>query len=101
MSRVHVFADEAGNFDFSTHRGASRYFILTTVTMGDWRAGDALLNLRRQLAWEGIEQATDDFHATEEKQVVRDRVFAALAPWEFRVDATILEKAKARPPSCG
>ncbi len=97
MNRIYVFADEAGNFDFSAGRGASRYFILTTVTMGEFAVGDALLELRRQLAWEGIEQATHDFHATEEKQAVRDRVFAALAPWDFRIDATILEKRKARP----
>lgn len=97
MSRIHVFADEAGNFDFSATHGASRYFILTTVTVEDWAVGDALLTLRRQLAWEGIEQATDDFHATEEKQVVRDRVFAALAPWDFRIDATILDKPKTKP----
>jgi hypothetical protein len=97
MARVHVFADEAGDFNFSNARGASRFFILTTVTMGDWGAGDALLSLRRQLAWEGIEQASTDFHATEEAQAVRDRAFAALAPWEFRVDATILEKCKAQP----
>ena len=57
MARIHVFADEAGNFDFSSRSGASRYFILTTVTIGDFGAGDALLALRRQLAWEGEPQA--------------------------------------------
>lgn len=59
--------------------------------------GDALLVLRRQLAWEGVEQASDDFHATEETQAIRDRVFAALVPPTFRIDATILEKRKAQP----
>lgn len=97
MSRVHVFADEAGNFDFSAKPGASRYFILTTVTMGDFGAGDALLSLRRQLAWEGHHQGTDHFHATEELQSVRDRVFAELANWDVRVDCTILDKPKAAP----
>ena len=97
MARIHVFADEAGNFDFSSKSGASRYFILTTVTMEDFRVGDALLALRRQLAWEGHHQHTDDFHATEELQSVRDRVFAELANWDFRVDSTILEKRKAQP----
>ncbi|MGH2632508.1 MAG: DUF3800 domain-containing protein [Tepidiformaceae bacterium] len=97
MARVHVFADEAGNFDFSSKAGASRYFILTTVTMDNFRAGDALLSLRRQLAWEGVSSGTDDFHATEELQLVRDRVFAELSNWDVRVDSTILEKAKAAP----
>jgi hypothetical protein len=97
VARVHVFADEAGNFDFSSKAGATKYFILTTVTMEDFRPGDALLALRRQLAWEGHHQGTDDFHATEELQSVRDRVFAELAKWDFRVDSTILEKRKAQP----
>lgn len=94
MTRVHVFADEAGNFDFSRKEGASRYFILTTVTMADFGAGDAVLALRRQLAWEGHQQGTNDFHATEELQSVRDRVFAELAKWDFRIDCTILDKPK-------
>jgi hypothetical protein len=33
MSTVYLFGDEAGNFDFSDGLGASRYFILATVTM--------------------------------------------------------------------
>ena len=97
MARIHVFADEAGNFDFSAKPGASRYFILTTVAMGDFGAGDALLALRRQLAWEGHDQGTNDFHATEELQSVRDRVFAVLATWDVRIDCTILDKIKTAP----
>lgn len=38
MARVHVFADEAGDFNLSDGRGASRYFILPTVTVEDWGA---------------------------------------------------------------
>lgn len=94
--RVFVFADEAGNFDFRRAHGATTYFILTTVTMTDCSPGDALLELRRQLAWEGL-RLTPDFHATEESQAVRHRVFAALEPLDFRIDATIFEKPKAMP----
>jgi hypothetical protein len=97
MARVHVFVDEAGNFDFSSNPGASRFFILTSVTMDNFGAGDSLLALRRQLAWEGHTLGTDDFHATEELQSVRDRVFAQLASHEFTIDCTILEKRKAVP----
>jgi hypothetical protein len=39
MARRYVFADECGNFDFSTKLGASKYFILTTVCAGDCAAG--------------------------------------------------------------
>lgn len=96
MPRKYVFADESGNFDFSRNRGATRYFILTTVTMTDCAVGQRLLELRRELAWEGLGLASE-FHATTDAQAVRDRVFAAVAPFSFRVDATILEKAKADP----
>jgi hypothetical protein len=62
--------------------------------MSDFRAGDALLALRRQLAWEGLPQASSNFHATEELQSVRDRVFEELAKWELDIDATVIEKGK-------
>ena len=48
-NRRYVFLDEAGNFDFSAKPGASRYFMVTSVTLGDCAAGDALLTLRRDL----------------------------------------------------
>jgi hypothetical protein len=58
MGRVYVFADEAGNFDFPRASGATRYFILGTITTSDASAGEALLDLRRELAWEGVGLAT-------------------------------------------
>lgn len=96
MADRYVFADEAGNFDFSTNQGASKYFILTTVTVDDCEIGNGLLNLRRELAWEGV-NLDRVFHASTEKQAVRDRVFGLLEDFNFRVDATILEKSKAMP----
>src|SRR5579862_1743158 len=96
MARRYVFADECGNFDFSGKTGASKYFILTTVCVDDCVAGDALMRLRRELAWDGL-GLDSELHAANDKQVVRDRVFALLAPHDLRIDATILEKAKARP----
>ena len=45
---------EAGNFDFSTNTGASRFFILCTVTADTCVAvGDSLLALRRRTGLEG------------------------------------------------
>lgn len=96
MGRVYVFADEAGDFNFSHGPGASRYFILTTVTLTDCAIGNDVLELRRQLAWEGLE-LTEPFHATEERQAVRDRVYALLAKSQFRIDSTIFDKPKAQP----
>ena len=94
--RSYVYADESGNFDFSSQQGASRYFILTTVTVNDHAIASDLQALRRQLAWEG-EPLARGFHATNDKQRVRDRVFSVLSRHDFRVDATILEKGKADP----
>ena len=94
--RTYIYADESGNFDFSLKSGASRYFILTTVTMTDLTAENELLELRRELAWEGL-ALRDGFHATEDKQAVRDRVFEILVRHNFVVDATIVEKRKAQP----
>lgn len=94
--RAYVYGDESGNFDFSDQEGASRYFILTTVVVADHAIEADLVDLRRQLAWEG-ESLASGFHATNDKQRVRDRVFAVLGQHDFRVDATILEKRKTNP----
>ena len=94
--RRYVYADESGNFDFSNRTGASRYFILTSVTVADHAIESDLLELRRELAWHG-EPLTGGFYATNDKRHVRDQVFAMLARHEFRVDATIFEKRKVNP----
>lgn len=96
MAERYVFSDEAGNFDFSKKPGASRYFILGTITASDCRVGDELLQLRRELGWRGV-HLDRVFHATEDPQAVRDEVFGVLASTSFRIDATILEKSKAQP----
>jgi Protein of unknown function (DUF3800) len=91
-----IFADEAGNFDFSRNQGASRYFVLTTVTMADCRTGDALATFRRELIWRGF-NLHEAFHANDDGPVVRNEVYSLLMRWPFRVDATVLEKSKAQP----
>lgn len=100
MGRINVFADESGNFDFSRGHGASRYFILTTIACVRYDVGDALLALRRELAWEGL-GLSSEFHATTDSQAIRDRVFDAIREHSFQIDATILEKAKATPDERG
>lgn len=94
--RRYVFADEAGNFDFSRHASASRYFILATVAVDDCAIGTQLLELRRDMAWRRS-SLDGELHASTDAQGVRDEVFALLEKADFRVDATILEKAKAQP----
>lgn len=96
MARVYVFADEAGNFDFTTKNGASKYFILGTVTLQSVDMGARLMTLRRELAWRGL-GLESSFHASEDAQAVRDEVFKALIEENFRFDCTILEKRKTLP----
>jgi hypothetical protein len=84
MSRLYVFADEAGCFTLERNGSASRYFILCTVAMRDCAVSDDLLDLRRRLLWEGIPLG-DYYHATDDRQIVRDRVFATLGRRAFSV----------------
>ncbi len=82
--------------DFRNTQGATHYFTVATVTIGDCEVGTDLLELKRRLHWEGY-PVGDYFHAVNDKQAVRDQVFQLLGQHEFRVDATLLEKCKAIP----
>ena len=94
--RTYIYADESGNFDFSRNPGATRYFLLTTVVINDHSVESELLELRRELAWEGVD-LRDGFHGSEDNQQVRNEVFSILSEHDFRIDATILDKQKAHP----
>lgn len=96
MARLHVFADEAGNFDFRRADNVSRYFIVCTVVMPSYEAATPILDLKRRLAWER-QSIGDYFHATTDSQAVRDAVFAEIVRHDFTIQATILEKSKAQP----
>lgn len=92
----YVFADESGCFTFKRTGHASRYFMLCTVSLDACDVGYELLGLRRHLIHHRQFDG-DAFHATADRQVVRDEVFNVLRQHDFRVDATILEKSKAQP----
>jgi hypothetical protein len=96
VAERYIFADEAGCFTFNRQPNVSRYFMLCTVTASDLDAGRALQDLRRQLIWKGLDVG-DFFHATVEKQVIRDHVFETMLKHDFEVQVTICEKSKAQP----
>jgi len=96
MPRRYVFADEAGDFEFSRKPPASKYFIVCAISMDSCDIGHALLELRRQLIWGG-QQVGAYFHASEDRQAVRDRVFDLIRPADIRIHATVMEKSKAIP----
>jgi len=91
-----VFADEAGDFTFKRKIGASKYFLLCTLTTDDCSLSNALLDIRRNLVAAG-EPDRDKLHTTSDSQATRDKVFECLESHSFEIDATILEKSKAQP----
>lgn len=95
-NNIYIFADEAGCFTFNRNPNVSKYFIICTVTMNKLDVGNALQELRHQLLWEKSDIG-DFFHATVDSQSVRDRVFQEILRYDFQVQATICEKAKAQP----
>lgn len=99
MANRFVFSDEAGCFTFKRKEGASKYFLLCTVTADDCAIASKLLDIRRDLCAndDPEESDRDKLHATADAQTTRDAVFAELAKCDFRIDATLLEKSKAQP----
>lgn len=70
---LYLFLDESGNFDFSPK--GTKFFILTGfATFDPIVRREALVRLRYKLLSEGIDE--EFFHATEDKQTVRDEVFS-------------------------
>jgi len=91
-----VFLDEAGNFDFSPN--GTRYLVFTSVSVTrPLQLCAELHSLKFDLVEEGWE--VEYFHASEDKQDVRDRVFAVISEHlgAMRVDSLIVEKAKTGP----
>jgi len=100
MSTLYLFVDESGNFDFSP--SGTQYFILTALSTTDpHQIGSALLRLRYELLPEyacGTKMEEEGyFHASEDTQKVRDRVFSIIARTGeiARVDSIIAQKNKA------
>lgn len=96
MSDTYIFADEAGDFTFNRDQNVSKYFILCTVHMHDCSVAGDLIALRHKLSRDGAELG-DYFHATTDKQNVRDSVYETILKREFSIQATIMEKSKAQP----
>ena len=96
MPNKFLFADEAGDFTFKRQNGASKYFMLCTFATDDCALSHDLLQVRRELVLSG-QTDRDKLHATSDLQETRNKVFTLLASHDFRVDVTILEKAKASP----
>jgi hypothetical protein len=90
---TYLYIDEAGNFDFGN--GGTRHFLLTGVLIGrPFSHLQRLLEVKYDLLEEGLD--LEYFHASEDRQAVRDRVFGGLASHvgELRVISVVACKAR-------
>ena len=95
MANCYIFIDESGNYDFSPK--GTKYWVLTSLITEDLHPG--LLELY-DLKHELIDLGTDIeyFHAAEDRQVVRDKVFEIIRGLpNLRVDSLIVDKRKVAP----
>jgi hypothetical protein len=93
---LYTFLDEGGNFNFTST--GTKYFTMTALTVSRPFPWDGPL---LALKYDEIERflERDCFHATEDKQAVRNKVFAIIADHlaDLRVDAVIVEKSTIKP----
>jgi hypothetical protein len=87
---IEVWGDEAGNDDFE--KTGSKFFIVATIVTSDATLANDLLALRRVLTLQG-HPLHEGFHASEDRQEVRNQVFGLLAQKAIRFDATIYTKS--------
>lgn len=93
---MYIFLDEGGDLNFSD--SGTRYFTLTAVSqMRPFTIEPELLILKYDLIEKGL--GIEYFHAAEDRQLVRDRVFAAITrhPDRVQVDTIVVEKPKTGP----
>lgn len=106
MARKYLFADESGNFDFRDHtakpNGPTQYFAVGTAMIESeaemQRMRRVMADLRHELAWNGVRH-DGAFHASTDKQAVRDAVFTVMNAADFkdRRDHPREEQGKAAP----
>lgn len=87
---IYLYFDEAGDLNFKG--GGTQYYMFgVLVTRNPWPVSDALTGLRREL-YEG-RFIPEYFHASEDLQAIRDRVFETIcALGGFVYDVIVVEK---------
>jgi hypothetical protein len=92
---VYLFFDESGDLHFAS--GGSKYYFFGALTTRHPELITApLTGLRYELLAQGVE--IERFHAAEDRQAVRDRVFPIImGAGGFEYDVVVIEKAKANP----
>lgn len=88
-----VFLDESGNFDFSNNEGATRWYTLTSLTTTDPTEGLAAYYQLRHELYYSFSDTHHRFHATEDKQDVRNEFFKILRSLRSaRIDCVAIDK---------
>lgn len=96
MQTAYMYFDEAGNFDFSAT--GTRHFIMTCmVTRRPFAVHPGLLDIKYDCLEQGL--SLDRFHATEDRQAVRDRVYEAILSrlLDYQVYTVIIRKNRTNP----
>ncbi len=76
MNPLFVFADESGNFDFS-ESGTNHFVLAAVVTAEPVESGNALQRVRYDLLSRGVNLPF--FHASTDRQYLRDQVISCIA----------------------
>ncbi|HYE33625.1 MAG TPA: DUF3800 domain-containing protein [Methylomirabilota bacterium] len=94
----YFFLDESGNLDFSP-KGTRHFSLVCLSKVRPFEAYKDLVELKYDLAEEGTE--LEYFHAAEDRQLVRNRVFGIIAKHleGVRLDALVVDKSKVAPAS--
>lgn len=93
MQYLYIFLDEGGNFDFSIN--GTKYFVLTSISKTrPFEAYKEMTELKYDLIESGLDM--EYFHASEDRQAVRDEVFEIVKKHleGIRIDSLIIEKRK-------
>jgi len=95
MSYLYVFIDVSGNYDFSPSGTMS--MVITSTLCSDINPGVLeLYAVKHEIIDQGID--IEYFHAAEDRQPVRDKVFNVISGLtHLRIDSIIVEKSKVDP----
>jgi len=94
MKTLFIFIDESGNFDFSPK--GTKYFILSAVSTLNPLGKEKLEEIKYNLMKKGTN--LEYFHATEDKQVVRNKVYSFIENLkDIEIDSVIAQKNKTNP----
>lgn len=90
---LYIFLDEGGDFNFS-QSGTKYYTITSIVKVRPFTISQQLHSLKYDLMEEGVE--IQRFHASEDKQLTRNRVFDIIKSGLSRdvIDTLVIEKRK-------